>query len=110
MAGKALEITDANFQSEILDAGKPAVLDFWATWCGPCKAVGQVLEQVAEELEGTAIIGKMDVGANSQTPVQFGVVNLPTLLFFANGELVDSLMGSAAANKQAIVSRLSSLA
>lgn len=110
MAGKALEITDDNFETQILQADKPAVVDFWATWCGPCRAVGQVIEQVAEELEGRAVVGKMDVGANSQTPVQFGVVNLPTLLFFSSGELVDSMMGSAAANRQAIISKLTSLA
>lgn len=90
----ALEITDNNFK-EILAEGKPVVIDFWAPWCGPCKMVGPIIEELAGEYEGKVLIGKCDVDENSDVAGEFGIRNIPTVLFFKNGELVDKQVGSA---------------
>ena len=84
----ALEITDNNFK-EILAEGKPVVIDFWAPWCGPCKMVGPIIEELAGEYEGKALIGKCDVDENGDVAAEYGIRNIPTVLFFKNGELVD---------------------
>ena len=84
----ALEITDNNFK-EILAEGSPVVIDFWAPWCGPCKMVGPIIDELAKEYEGKVIMGKCDVDENSDLPAEFGIRNIPTVLFFKNGELVD---------------------
>lgn len=90
----ALQITDQNFAS-IVAEGKPVVLDFWATWCGPCQMVGPIIDELANEYAGTVNIGKCDVDANTDLPGQFGVRNIPTILFFdKNGELVNKLVGA----------------
>jgi len=88
MAHKAIEITDANFE-EIINSDKPVLVDFWAEWCGPCRMVGPVVEELAGEYEGKAIIGKVDVDANPQTSMKFGIRSIPTLLVFKNGQIVD---------------------
>lgn len=90
----ALEITDNNFK-EILAEGKPVVIDFWAPWCGPCKMVGPIIEELAGEYEGKVLIGKCDVDDNDDVAGEFGIRNIPTVLFFKNGELVDKQVGSA---------------
>ena len=90
----ALEITDNNFK-EILAEGKPVVIDFWAPWCGPCKMVGPIIEELAGEYEGKALIGKCDVDENGDVAAECGIRNIPTVLFFKNGELVDKQVGSA---------------
>ena len=90
----ALEITDNNFK-EILAEGKPVVIDFWAPWCGPCKMVGPIIEELAGEYEGKVLIGKCDVDENSDVAAEDGIRNIPTVLFFKNGELVDKQVGSA---------------
>lgn len=102
----ALEITDSNFQ-EILAEGKPVVMDFWAPWCGPCKMVGPIIDELATEYEGKVIIGKCDVDKNGDVAAEYGIRNIPTVLFFKNGELVDKQVGSAP--KSAYVAKIEAI-
>ena len=90
--GKALEITDSTFD-ELIQGDKPVLVDFWAEWCGPCKMIGPVVEQLAGEYEGKAVIGKMDVDMNSSIPAKFGIRSIPTLMIFKSGQLVDKVVG-----------------
>lgn len=90
----AIQFTDANFETEVLKSDKLTVVDFWAEWCGPCKAIGPIVEQLSQEYAGKANIGKMDVDANSNIPTQYGIRSIPTILFFKNGELVDKTVGA----------------
>ena len=89
----AFEFTDANLQSEI-QSGKPVVVDFWATWCGPCRMVSPIIEELAAEYEGKILIGKLNVDENSVAPTQYSVRNIPTILFFKGGQLVDRKVGA----------------
>ena len=102
----ALEITDSNFQ-EILAEGKPVVMDFWAPWCGHCKMVGPIIDELATEYEGKVIIGKCDVDENGDVAAEYGIRNIPTVLFFKNGELVDKQVGSAP--KSAYVAKIEAI-
>ncbi|MDZ4665888.1 MAG: thioredoxin [Bacteroidota bacterium] len=100
----ALEITDANFEELVLKSDKPVLIDFWAEWCGPCRMVGPVVEELAKEYDGKAVIGKVNVDHNSEISAKYGIRNIPTLLFFKNGEVVDKQVGVAP--KAALVAKL----
>lgn len=102
----ALQVTDANFE-ELVNSGKPMVLDFWAEWCGPCRMVGPIIDELATEYEGRVTIGKIDVDSNNDVVAQFGIRNIPTVLFFKDGKLVDKQVG--AAQKGAFVAKIDSL-
>lgn len=91
--GKAIEVTDANFD-EIIKSDKPVLIDFWAEWCGPCKMIGPIVEELAGDYEGKAVIAKMDVDMNPQVPAKFGIRSIPTLLVFKNGQVVDKQIGA----------------
>jgi len=89
----AQEFTDSNFQKEVLDNDGLVVIDFWAEWCGPCKMIGPIVEELAQEYEGKAKIGKVDVDKNSDVSMKYGIRSIPTILFLKNGEIVDKQVG-----------------
>ncbi len=89
-----MEITDSNYK-ELIESGKPVVIDFWATWCGPCRMVGPIIEELAATYGDQAIIGKCDVDNNSDVTADFGIRNIPTVIFFKDGKQVDKQVGSA---------------
>ena len=100
----ALEITDANFEQVVLKSDKPVLVDFWAEWCGPCRMVGPVVEELAKEYDGKAVVGKLNVDLNPGVSTQFGIRSIPTILFFKGGQLVDRQVG--AVPKSAIETKL----
>ena len=90
----ALEFTDANFEEQVLKSDKPVIVDFWAEWCGPCRMVTPIIEELAGEYEGKAVIGKLNVDHNPNVAQQFQIRNIPTVLFIKNGEVVDKQVGA----------------
>jgi len=102
----ALEITDSNWE-ELLKGDKPVVMDFWAEWCGPCRMIAPIVDEVAKEYEGKVVVGKIDIDSNPNVTVQFGIRNIPTLLFFKGGELADKHVG--AIRKPDLIEKISKL-
>lgn len=103
----ALEITDATFEKVVLKSDKPVLVDFWAAWCGPCRMVGPIIDELSNEYEGKVIVGKVDVDANQEFAAKYGVRNIPTVLIFNNGEIVEKQVGVAP--KQTYVNSLDAL-
>ena len=91
----ALEITDATFEETVLKSDKPVMVDFWAAWCGPCRMVGPIIDEISKEFDGKALVGKVDVDSNQEFAAKYGVRNIPTVLVFQNGEVVGRQVGVA---------------
>ncbi|WP_018676677.1 thioredoxin [Riemerella columbina] len=100
----ALEFTDSNFKDEVLGSDKPVLVDFWAVWCGPCRMLAPIIDELSNDFEGKALVGKVDVDNNQQTAMEYGIRNIPTMLIFKNGEVVEKLVGVSP--KEAIAAKL----
>ncbi len=94
MSDTILKLTDAEFENQVIKSEIPILVDYWAEWCGPCKMIAPVLEEVAQELSGKVLIGKLNVDENSQTPPKYGIRGIPTLMLFKNGETVGTQVGA----------------
>lgn len=103
----AIEITDANFEELVMNSDKPVMIDFWAVWCGPCRMIAPIVEEMSGEYEGKAIVGKVDVDSNPNIAVKYGIRNIPTVLFLKNGQVVDKQVG--AAPKQVFTNKMDAL-
>ncbi len=99
-------LTDSNFEQEVIKSDKPVLVDFWATWCGPCRAIAPVIEELGDEFAGKAVVSKLDVDQNPDTASKFGIRSIPTLYIFKNGEVVDQIVG--AVPKATLIEKLNS--
>ena len=104
---KYVTLTDDSFKQEVLESDIPVLVDFWATWCGPCRVIAPVIEQLAEEFDGRAKVAKMDVDENGAVAMQFGIRSIPTLLYFKDGQVVDQVVGTS--SKKMLAEKLQSL-
>ena len=93
MSANTYEVTDGNFQESVLGSDQPVLVDFWAEWCGPCRMIAPTIEALAEDFAGKATIGKLNIDSNPETPMQYGVRSIPTLLIFKGGEVVEQVVG-----------------
>jgi len=91
---ETIEFTDGNFEGEVLKSDKPCLVDFWAEWCGPCRMVGPIVEEIAKEYAGKLKVGKLNVDQNGQTAVKYGIMSIPSLLIFNGGKVVDQIVGA----------------
>ncbi len=107
MAGKVSEVTDATFEDVIIKSDKPAIVDFWAVWCGPCRMIAPHVEALAEEYSGRAVVAKLDVDSSRNTAVKFGIQSIPTVMFFKDGKMVDRVVGVV--DKKVLKSKLDAL-
>jgi len=103
----AVEITDSNFEEQVLKSDKPVIIDFWAEWCGPCRMVGPIVQEIGVEYAEKAVVGKVNVDENPGVTSKFGIRNIPTILFFKNGEVVDKQVG--AVPKQVLSGKLEAI-
>lgn len=94
----AIEVTDSNFEELILNSDKPALIDFWAEWCGPCRMIGPIVEEMSSEYDGKAVIAKLNVDENPEVCSKYGIRNIPTILFFKGGEVADKQVGAVPKN------------
>lgn len=94
----AIEITDGNFEQEVLNSEKPVLIDFWAVWCGPCRMVSPIVDEISKDYDGKITVGKMNVDENRNIPMKYGIMSIPTLLIFKNGQVVDKLVGAVPKN------------
>ena len=99
-----IAVTDGAFDKEVLKSDKPVIVDFWAEWCGPCKMVGPVVEQIAKDYDGKAVVGKLNVDQNPETAMKYGIRSIPTILFLKGGEIVDRQVG--AVSRDVLVKKL----
>jgi thioredoxin 1 len=104
MGNGPLHVTDQDFKTTVLSSAKPVLVDFWAAWCGPCRMIAPFVEEIAKDYAGKAVVAKMDTDANPQTPMQYGIMGIPTLIIFKNGQEVDRIVG--AVPKAAIAKKL----
>lgn len=104
MAGDILEVTDANFQGEVLDSDVPVIVDFWAAWCGPCRMVGPIVEEIAKDQAGKVKVAKLNVDENRETATKYGIMSIPTILLFDKGAVAKQVVG--AMPKNALVQEL----
>jgi thioredoxin 1 len=105
---KPITLTDENFESEVINSDKPVLIDFWAVWCGPCRIIAPIVEELATEYDGKIKIGKLDVDNNQQAAIKYGVRSIPTLLIFKGGKVVDTIIGAVPKNH--IIQRLNAVA